>query len=57
VTNEQAQAYATVAMDNCGISPLTVRRVMEEMEQLFDIYDEQEIMAKAGRLRITVIRE
>jgi len=57
VTREQAQAYATVAMDNCGISPLTVSRVIDKMEQLFDIYDEQEIMEEARRLRITVIRE
>lgn len=49
--NLEALSYAEVAMANCGMSPLSMDKVLVEMRRLFDEYTEDEIVEQARRIR------
>jgi len=52
MTNEQAKAYAALAMMECGIPKKKIREVLDEMKWLMDMVSEEEAEAKHDRLVI-----
>lgn len=51
MTNDEAKAYAALAMEKCGVPSITIGHVLDEMWYLFDTLTEQEA---ADRAELTI---